>query len=280
MKNIHVYIFLGIMSFSCSNLENGFEETTPKPVVEAYLIPGVPISLSVHTEIPYSADSLANKEKPVDGLKITITSPKGAINLVSKGNGLYVSQTIFPITVGSSYSFKFDYLGKQVSATTQIPTKPLKFASNKTVISRQAIDISAGGRPQGGFGGGANVDNNVLLTWENNTNDYYMSIVESLEPNPVEIIKFPVDPTRVRPNIRFRNQPIQGNSAEIRSQSFQYFGQHALILFKLNSDYVALYQRNGNTTQNISTPPTTILNGLGIFTGVNADTLKIKVLPE
>jgi hypothetical protein len=107
-----------------------------------------------------------------------------------------------------------------------------------------------------------------------------MSIVESLEPNPVEIIKFPIDPTRVRPNIRFRNQPIQGNSAEIRSQSFQYFGQHALILFKLNSDYVALYQRNGNTTQNISTPPTTILNGLGIFTGVNADTLKIKVLPE
>ena len=130
MKNSILYIFLGIIIFSCTNLENGFEETTPKPVVEAYLIPGAPISLSVHTEIPYSADSLANKEKPVDGLKITITGPKGSISLVSKGNGLYVSQSIFLITVGSSYSFKFDYLGKQVSATTQIPTKPLKFTSN------------------------------------------------------------------------------------------------------------------------------------------------------
>ena len=280
MKNSIIYIFLGILSLSCSNLESGFEETIPKPVVEAYLIPGAPISLSVHTEIPYSADSLANKEKPLDGLKITITGPKGSINLVSKGNGLYVSQSVFPIIVGGQYSLKFDYLGKQVSAMTQIPTKPLKFASNKTFITRQAIDISAGGRPQGGFGGGANVDNNVLLTWENTTNDYYMSIIETLESNPVEIIKFPVDPTRVRPNIRFRNQPVQGNSAEIRSQSFQYFGQHALILFKLNPDYVALYQRNGNTTQNISTPPTTITNGLGIFTGINADTLKIKVLPE
>lgn len=279
MKNFTLYIFLGIMGFSCSNFENGFEQTIPKPVVEAYLIPGAPISLSVHTEIPYSADSLANKEKPVDGLKITITGPKGLINLVSKGNGLYVSQSIFPITVGSTYSLKFDYLGKQVSATTQIPTKPLRFTSNKTFITRQAIDISAGGRPQGGFGGG-NTDNNVLLTWENSANDYYMSIIESIEPNHVEIIKFPVDPNRIRPNVRFRNQPIQGSSVEIRSQSFQYFGQHALILFKLNLDYVALYQRNGNTTQNISTPPTTITNGLGIFTGINADTIKIKVLPE
>lgn len=279
MKNFTLYIFLGIMGFSCSNFENGFEQTIPKPVVEAYLIPGAPISLSVHTEIPYSADSLANKEKPVDGLKITITGPKGLINLVSKGNGLYVSQSIFPITVGSTYSLKFDYLGKQVSATTQIPTKPLRFTSNKTFITRQAIDISAGGRPQGGFGGG-NTDNNVLLSWENSANDYYMSIIESIEPNHVEIIKFPVDPNRIRPNVRFRNQPIQGSSVEIRSQSFQYFGQHALILFKLNLDYVALYQRNGNTTQNISTPPTTITNGLGIFTGINADTIKIKVLPE
>lgn len=280
MQKIIGILWISMMFVSCSEVENGFVENTPKPVIEGYLIPGAPISLSVHREIPYSADSLANKEEPINGLKITIIGPISSINLLSKGEGLYVSTSNFPILVGKSYSLKFEYLGKVISATTIIPSKPVGFKADKNLITRQAIDLSAGGRPQGGFGGAGAAANNIALSWTNPSNDYFMSIIENIEIKPIEIVKLPIDPTRVFPNRRFRNQPIQGTSVEIRAQSFQYFGIHNIILFKLNSDYVALYQRSGNTTQNISTPPTSILNGLGIFTGVNADTLKVRVLPE
>jgi hypothetical protein len=52
---------------------------------------------------------------------------------------------------------------------------------------------------------------------------------------------------------------------------------HNVILMHVNPDYAALYRSSGSTSQNISTPPTSITNGLGVFTGVNADTLKFEV---
>lgn len=272
--------FISILFVSCAEFENGVQETDPKPVVEGYLIPGVQVTIRIHKEIPYTADSTANKEVPIDGLAIKLTGPNSSVTLISKGSGLYQAPADFAVKVGGVYSLNFDYHGKAISAITKIPSKPVQYAADKTIISRQAVNLTPGfnnGTRPGGFGGS---ENSITLTWSNPDNDYFISVVENLESNPVEIIKFPVDTTRVRPNIRFRNEPIQGTVATIRSQSFQYFGHHRIVLFKLNPDYVALYQRNGNTTQNISTPPTTINNGLGIFTGVNADTLFVRVIPE
>jgi len=75
----------------------------------------------------------------------------------------------------------------------------------------------------------------------------------------------------------FFNEPLTGINNTLRSQSFQYFGSHNIVLYRVNAEYAALYQSSGTTSQNLSTPPTSITNGLGIFTGINADTLKFTV---
>jgi len=49
------------------------------------------------------------------------------------------------------------------------------------------------------------------------------------------------------------------------------------VLYHLNPEYAALYKFSGNTSLNIREPTTNIENALGIFTGINADTLKIYV---
>jgi hypothetical protein len=51
-----------------------------------------------------------------------------------------------------------------------------------------------------------------------------------------------------------------------------------LILYHLNADYAALYNDTGNSSQNLTNPTTNIENGLGIFTGINADTLLLNVI--
>lgn len=66
-------------------------------------------------------------------------------------------------------------------------------------------------------------------------------------------------------------------TSDILPQTFKYFGKHYAVLYRLNPDFAALYRSAGTTTQNISTPPTSLVNGLGIFTGVNADTLAFTV---
>ena len=53
-----------------------------------------------------------------------------------------------------------------------------------------------------------------------------------------------------------------------------------IILYHINPDLAALYEENDNTSQNISNPPSEINNAFGIFSGINADTLYIDVIPN
>jgi hypothetical protein len=50
-----------------------------------------------------------------------------------------------------------------------------------------------------------------------------------------------------------------------------------VILYHLNPEYAALYKFSGNTSLDIKEPVTNFENAMGIFTGINVDTLKIYV---
>ncbi|WP_064196837.1 MULTISPECIES: DUF4249 family protein [Emticicia] len=282
MKNINISFFL--LSFliflgSCTET-NTVINPGDKPVVEAYLAPNHPVSLKLYSEIPYS-DTSEGVSQPIDGVSIKIIGSNGkTFTLTSQGSGLYTSannELIGP--AGTTYSLEFDFKGRKVRATTEIPSKPINFKSDKTEISRTQIDLSnftpgSGGgiRPGGGFD---QENTSVNLTWSNPNNYYHFVAVENVEENRVQIIIPPSGSSF--PSFRFFNEPLIGSSNVVRSQSFQFFGKHDIILYRVNSEYAALYQATGTTSQNLSTPPTSIINGLGIFTGINADTVKFVV---
>ena len=115
----------------------------------------------------------------------------------------------------------------------------------------------------------------VKLTWTNGDNSYYMVVIENMETAPIAINDYG---DKLPPGRFFRNAPTQTNQYEIQSMQFQYYGRHRLILYHLNADYAALYNDTGNSSQNLTNPTTNIENGLGIFTGINADTLLLNVI--
>ncbi len=243
-----------------------------KPIVEAYLIAGRPISLKVKKEIAYAEDT-SNTEAPINGLDIKISDGTNTYALTSLDSGVYESDSKVKLAVGKTYTLSFVYNGKTVSASTIIPTKPVDFKSDVTSIARTKLNLSSGG----GFGGGIDENSDVNLTWSNPKSEYHFVVVDNIEENPVLIVTLPTTVTSAEINRRFRSQPVLGTATQLRSQQFQYFGKHNLVLLKVNPDYAALYNSTGSTSQNITTPPTTITNGLGIFTGVNADTLSFLV---
>lgn len=286
MSKIYITAFLlvfqGIL-WSCTET-NDVINPGDKPIIEAYLAPNHQVSLKVFTEIPYS-ESAEGVSKPIDGLSIKITGTDGKVfNLTSIGNGLYESSKIQLIgSAKTIYTMEFDYKGRKVSASTEIPEKPVSFKIDKTSISRTQIDLSSG-FPTGGGGGfvgggggpfGGDENTSVVLTWSNSNQNYHFVAVENVETTPVQIVIPPSGSTF--PSFRFFNEPLTGANNTLRSQSFQYFGSHNIVLYRVNAEYAALYQSSGTTSQNLSTPPTSITNGLGIFTGINADTLKFTV---
>ncbi len=244
------------------------------PVVESYLTINKPISLQISRKTAYD-ENVALSEDDINGLQVKIKFDNQSRIIPSSGNGLYTDLAFIP-QEGTTYELEFTFNNKTVTSSTQIPSKPVNFQQSVSTIEVQGITMG------GGFGGGPGgtrpeMPDPVKLTWTNNDSGYYMVVIENVETSPTAIYDFG-DNADDAPRRIFRNEPTQSNQYEIAAMNFQYYGRHRLILFHLNAEYAALYNDNGTTSQNLTNPITNVENGLGIFTGINADTLMISVV--
>ncbi|RFS14667.1 DUF4249 family protein [Emticicia sp. C21] len=262
---------------SCTDV-NDVVNPREKPIIEAYLAPGQPVSMKVYTEIPY-AETSEGVSEPIDGLSIKIISSSGKVFILkSVGSGVYISDSNELIEKApTKYKMEFEYQDRVVSGETEIPEKPLGFTISTHQIYRTQVNLSSGGFLGGPGGLGGNDNTPVELSWSNPENVYHFIAVENTEAEPQQIIIPPTGSEFPTFRFRFTNEPLLGTHNNIQPQSLEYFGNYDVILYRINPDYSALYQSSGTTTQNLSTPPSSIINGLGIFTGISADTVKLNV---
>lgn len=243
------------------------------PVVESYLTMNKPVSLQISRKTAYD-DNVALSDDDINALQVKIKFDDQTRIIPALGDGAYSDPTFIP-KEGTVYQLEFEYNNKTVSSSTQIPTKPTNYEQSATQIEIQSMTVG------GGFGGPGGtrptMPDPVRLTWTNDDSGYYMVVIENIETSPTAIYNFG-DNADDAPKRIFRNEPTQSNQYEIAAMNFQYYGRHRLILFHLNAEYAALYNDNGTTSQNLTNPITNVDNGLGIFTGINADTLMIKVV--
>ena len=254
---------------SCS--EDELLEFNDIPVVESYLTSGKPLSIQITRKTPYD-DNVRLSGDVIDALQIKLYYDGKERLIPSAGGGIFSDPGFYPVE-GITYKIEFNLNNWVVSSSTQIPSKPVNFAQSVKQITLPSFTFG-GGRPAGG----PNMPNPVKLTWTNTTQDYYMVVTENMETNPVALYNIS-DSTDIPWRI-FRNEPTQSDQTEIPAMTFQYLGKHRIILFHLNADYAALYNNTGNTSQNLTNPITNVTNGLGIFTGINSDTLYLNVLRE
>ena len=265
MKKGIVFILFPIVLFSCKK-EESLPEYNVDPVVTAYLSPGVEFSLLLAHQQSTSSETFSSPS--LDSLDITITTNDTVYHLVSKGYGVYTDSTLI-LRAGYKYDLQFIYNGKVVTASTVIPTKPTDVTQSVTEISIEHITSSTTTTFPSGPA------DPVTLTWSNNDASYYLVVAQNIEKNPVRII----DTTSALSDttLIFRNKPTVSASDDINTRSFTYFGKHRIVLFHINPDYASLYDNNSSNSQNLSTPSTGITNGVGIFTGINSDTLFLQV---
>jgi len=272
-------LLVGIFNLTSCTDTNQVIFSNQKPVVEAFLAPGKPVSLKLTTVIAYAAteDDADSVSRPITGQTVKIHVSDGKVfTLKEVSEGVYASAATELVKFGLTYTLDFSYKGLPISAITSIPTRPTGFKLSRTIIYRTQMDLSSG--TTGGFRPPSGEDRSPIeATWDNPNGDYHFVAFINTETNPVPIVILPAETTQTPFTRRFNNEPTTASSSDIMPQTFQYFGKHYAVLYRLNADYAALYKSTGTTTQNISTPPTAITNGLGIFTGVNADTLSVTV---
>lgn len=251
-----------LVAMACTKTNNA-DTLAAKAVVEGYLIEGEPITVKVSEEsITGTVDSPL---VTISGLSVTVIN-KGASYLLDEvANGIYKSTSLI-VTTGETYQLQFGYSNKTIMAETTIPGKPTGFTGSATTVTPPEPP-TAGTMPTR--------PEPVVYTWNNPYNDYHLMVVKCIESSPVEISSGAVliGGSRV-----FRTEPTQNSTQNLMPMRFKYYGLHEVILYRILPEYAALYEDNGNNSNNLTAPPGNVTNGLGIFTGVNyAEKLYITV---
>lgn len=266
MKNhIYIIILLSIAVTSCK--KDRVSEFTDYPIIEAYLIPGSCLSVKISRQVPFSS-GVEYSSDSLNKLDICVYVDDITYHLTSVGDGVYVDSTLI-IQEGKRYDLNFRFNNKIVKAFTEIPAAPANYSQSVTSMYIEHMD-STFGPPNG------EMPDPVELTWDNTDGSYYIVVIENIEST--------LDPIRdfgdeTPPGNMFRKSPTTSSGLQIGPMEFQYYGTHRLILYHVLPDYAALYNSQNNSSQNLTNPSTSITNGYGIFTGLNADTLFIEIKP-
>jgi len=241
---------------------------TDVPVVEAFLEPGHEVSVRLSKMLPFTEDEYTGS-LTIDTAQVYINY-NGTDYLLTPVNGepgKYVSSDPALAAVpGASYNLSFDYKGNTVSSFTSIPFKPVNagLSASSLYVDQSVVGPGSATAP-------------MIVSWDNPDNSYHLIIVEYLEPT-YNAINENMDSTKYEEFRKVSTEPvIEGMYNLDTRKHLAFFGSYRVIIYKVNEEYVNLYEDVSQSSLSLSEPLTNIENGLGIFTGVNSDTLLLEV---
>jgi hypothetical protein len=259
MNRILVLFALVFLMLSCEKSELNNTSSAELPVIQAYLIPGELLEVSIFNQLPFETSNTASI--PVDGLTPIVSVEGESYGLSQNSSGRYVAPPSLSIRSGASYLLSFEYKGVSVEARTDIPHKPEGFTKSLGALNLEDFPF-------------ASIDP-IVLSWSNPDNEYYQVAIEYAESDTLELSLFAN--RNVEAGNQFSELPQQTNSYEIRPFSVSYVGTHRAILYRVNPEYALFAQEEGADSQTLAAPFTNVENGLGIFTGIATDTLLFEV---
>jgi hypothetical protein len=247
---------------SCKKTDSDLLATN-KPVVEAYLIPGQALSIKVYQQKILT--DTATYGAALTGLSISVSDGSQSVKLTESASGTYTYTDKSFITGGKTYTMQFTYDNVLVSATTVMPGKPQNFALSDSVfhvlttINPLYADVVRG-----------------TITWSNPDSLYHLLVFKNLDNGPYYISYIR---SNNKPNFQINTE--QAAYHNLVQSSFNYYGHYQVILMRVNLEYVNILTTNiSRDSQKLVNEPTNVVNGLGIFTAMQTDTLTLRVTTE
>ncbi len=247
-------LFAALVFVSCEK-DSIQTADTNQVVVESYLKAGDTISLGLTRQ--FVIDSEDSIYEPVNNVEITLTCENISRKMSFNGKGKYSSSLV--VEAGKTYSISFTYNGKLVTAETTVPTSPEGFAASVNSLVGMVRDEDA------------DTTLYATYTWDNPDEMYHYMTVEC-----VESTLFPINTSYKVTTVR-RFNPIKTTTYTLSDQSFTYYGKHRIVLYKIPDEFAKLYKHYSTNSESLTSPPTNVTNGLGIFTSYSPDTLYLQV---
>ncbi|WP_428330893.1 DUF4249 family protein [Mucilaginibacter sp.] len=255
-------LLTGIVIASCKK-QNVDTTTVNLPVVSAYLIPGQSISVKLYKQKDLTDTAVYGS--PITGQQLSLSDGSSTVKLTESAKGTYTYSDLSFLVAGKTYTLTFNYLTFAVSAKTVMPAKPQNFATQYTGIT---VTSSSSGP-------NSTLDTLDRMTWSNPD-----SLNHILVFNNDDGIAFSLNSFGNNSKPNFEVNTNQKSVYYITPNIFPYYGHYHVVLLSVNQEYIDLLKSNTSSanSNNLSNTPTNIVNGYGIFTAMQSDTLKFNVL--
>ncbi|MES2275733.1 MAG: DUF4249 family protein [Bacteroidota bacterium] len=261
IRKIALLFILFAMLLSAACKKGDTTSVTDKPVVIAYLLPGHAVSIGVYQQKGL-ADT-ATYGAAITGLQLSLSNGSQTVNLTETTAGNYTySNTAFLLS-GKTYTLNFTYLNQTVTATALIPAKPTGYTASRTTVNVPLVTSNAPGT----------ADSVIFsLKWNNPDSLYHVIVFKNDDNSP-----FGLRP-QINSPINFTINAKQADHYDVYFRTINYLGVYRAILYSVDKAYTDILTSNANTTsQKLADPPGNITNGYGIFTGMQADTIKLTI---
>ncbi|MDB5008178.1 MAG: hypothetical protein JWQ84_2462 [Mucilaginibacter sp.] len=232
---------------------------TDLPVVSGYLIPGQLITVKLYQQ--KSITDTAVYGPPITGLKVYLSDGSSNVQLTESAKGTYTYNVQSFLVAGKTYTLQFNYLTHAVSAKTVMPDKPTNFVTQYSGVSISTTTTST-----------TVLDN---LSWDNPNSLNHVLVFDNLDGS-----SFPLSAIGANRPANFEINTNNASYYTLTESSFPYYGHYKVILLRVNQEYIDLINSNtsSSTSQNLTQTPTNIINGFGVFTAMQSDTLTFNVL--
>ncbi|MDR1356417.1 MAG: DUF4249 domain-containing protein [Tannerellaceae bacterium] len=247
---ITVSFLLSAMS-GCGEALMDYSVDTGTPVVESYLQEGASaLSVKVYSMEVYLKDDY-KLSKPISGLQVNVNGRE----LAETSSGAYsLDLGSDTIRENQQYALQFEYNNKSVEAVATVPS-PVR----NLRVEPESLEITTSG-----YFWNDSDTTEVIVTWDDAGDGYYQVYIES--PNTSDMPSLGIFGQRMM-------QPFRGNTHRATARDFRSAGVHWIYVYRVNKDYVDLYERISSS--DLANPVSSIHNAFGIFTSLSVARVRV-----
>jgi Domain of unknown function (DUF4249) len=264
-----ISLFLIVAFFGCE--ENiSTEINRDIVVVQGFIYADQPVKDISLSEV-LALGSLDTLAPPITDADVVISNGNNNYFLVAdeaRAGFYYYPENDLIINSGDEVFLEINYNGHQMLAETTVPPKPQNLELESDTLLIPSVTFGQGNMPDLEY-------YSTTLTWDNFDNSYYYIVIENIEENPV-----PIDLQFGKFASRFVSAPSSSNEYKASFRTVTHLGKHLMVLYRVNQEYVDLYESRDQDSRNLNEPLTNIQNGLGVFSAFASDSVYFNAVKE
>jgi hypothetical protein len=271
MRILPLIVGAVLMIFLSSCSDNVLLPSEEQTVVQAYLYANQSTQ-SIDLSASYPIDTSSHSNTPITDAVVSLMKNGSSYRFSQAADvpGRYrYAGSDLKVQTGDVFGLRIERPGVVITSSTTVPPPPpgVQISADSMRFTEETFTTPFGTRIV------LRSTDELTVRWVNTSQNYFYMTVEPIDP-----ARQLLQPDSIPRFFQFVSRPILGDSTRITVGQISYTGKHRVKIYRVNKEYADLYRSREQDSRQLNEPLTNVVNGLGIFTAVNSDSVFFTVV--